>query len=435
MSQGKRVWFEEAGGVLDPGLVEELRRLRKTDPIDQTLIPVIVSLQDNIKDEHKNHLLQTCQKDPHSSIEGQLDIIGAVHGHLHPEMIRQIKDYDAVNRIYYDRKVTALLDVATREIGAVDVQKNLGYTGKGVTIAVIDTGIYPHDDLTKPNNRIIAFKDFINNQEEPYDDQGHGTHCSGDAAGNGNRSEGRFIGPASEASLVGVKVLDKDGSGQLSTIIEAISWCIQQKDDLNIRVISMSLGAPAFESYRDDPLAQAVEKAWHNGITVCAAAGNSGPYPFTISTPGIDPLIITVGAMDDENTLTREDDEVARYSSRGPTIDLRMKPDIYSPGTDITSLTVPGSPLEKELPEQLVGEDYIRLSGTSMATPITAGVVALMLEANPYLSPNDVKSILVTTAQPLSGVQPGYIQAKAAVEMAKSYPRYQEALIGAKSVH
>src|SRR5699024_3725732 len=128
----------------------------------------------------------------------------------------------------------------------------------------------------------------------------HGTHCAGDVAGNAFQSDGQYIGPAPEASIVGVKALDKDGGGRLSTIIQGIEWCLNNKESFDIRVISLSLGAPAHESYRDDPLAQAAQKAWHAGIVVCTAAGNDGPSPETIGTPAIDPFIITVGAADDE---------------------------------------------------------------------------------------------------------------------------------------
>lgn len=430
MSNRKRVWFEEAGRKLDPGLVEQLRLNRKEDPHETgaNSMPVIIHFRKDIDNNKKDQLFKTCKQDEHSALGNELGIGNrdAVCGHLTPNKIREIKDDEAVDRIFYDRIVTSFLDISSRQIGAVNVQEQYGYTGKGVTVAVIDTGIYPHADLTKPTNRIVAFKDFVNDREEPYDDNGHGTHCAGDVAGNAYRSDGKYIGPAPDASIVGVKVLDENGSGRLSTIIKGISWCMDHKEEYNIRIISLSLGATAYESYRDDPLAIATQKAWHNGIVVCAAAGNSGPNQMTIGTPAIDPFIITVGSTADQNTAPRTDDTIAEYSSRGPTIDALIKPDIYSPGTDIISLLAPGSTLEKQLPEQLVEEHYLQLSGTSMATPICAGVVALMLEANPNLSPNDVKSILKTTAESTLDDHWGYIEAQDTVDMAKSYPHYQQ---------
>ncbi|SFE01141.1 serine protease AprX [Lentibacillus persicus] len=429
MSGRKRVWFEAAGRKLDPGLVEQLRLKRKEDPYETSndRLPVIVSYSSDTDAKKKKELITACQADNNSRLDKDIGRRIA-RGNLTPQIIKQIKDHEAVDRIYYDRIVTALLDVASKQVGSVELRENAGLTGKGVTIAVIDTGVHPHSDLTETSNRIVAFKDFFNDQEEPYDDNGHGTHCAGDAAGDGQQSDGLYSGPAPEASIAGVKVLDENGSGRLSGIIEGIEWCIAKKDDYNIRVLSLSLGSQAFESFRDDPLSIAVGEAWHKGIVVCAAAGNSGPEQATISTPAINPFIITVGSIDDQNTEERSDDEIAEYSGRGPTVDAFVKPDIYAPGTDIISLLAPESALEHELPEQVVDENYLQLSGTSMATPICAGVVAQILEANPDLSPNDVKTILKATSKPALNDVWGYIQAGKAVEMAGEYAGFQKAV-------
>ncbi|WP_067727058.1 S8 family peptidase [Oceanobacillus damuensis] len=423
MSKRNRIWFEDADRKLDPGLVEQLRTNRQVDPNDTSSneIPIIVYLKKNCDNAKKDDLLKFCNYDSHNKLEKELSSINGMKGYLTPGMIKQIKDHEAVDRIFYDRIVSAYLDIASEQIGAVNVHTQHNLTGNGVTIAVIDTGIHPHEDLTNPTNRIVAFRDFVNEQNEPYDDNGHGTHCAGDAAGNGHLSNGRYIGPATNASVIGIKVLDEQGSGRLSTIIEGLEWCIANKEAYNIRIVSLSLGAPAYESFREDPLSLAAQEAWHKGIVVCAAAGNSGPAKATISTPAIDPFIITVGSTDDQDTLDRTDDSIADYSSRGPTIDSFVKPDIYAPGTNIISLLASGSAIESQLPEMIVDENYIQLSGTSMATPICAGVIALMLEANPHLSPNDIKSILKATSQPTLDDLWGYIEAENAVEMAKNY--------------
>lgn len=418
MSNNKELWFEGAGRKLDPGLVEQLRNSSNGD---RNEIPIIVYLKGNCDEEKRNDLLQRCNDASHNHLSRELHSINGMKGHLTPEKIKQIKEHEAVERIFYDRMVTSFLDIASDQIGAIQVQEELGFSGEGVTIAVIDTGISPHEDVTQPSNRMIAFHDFVNGENEPYDDNGHGTHCAGIAAGSGSFADGKYIGAAPGASIVGLKVLDEQGSGRLSTIIEALEWCIEHKEEHEIRIISLSLGAPAYESFRDDPLAQATQMAWHNGIVVCAAAGNSGPQQQTISTPAIDPFIITVGSTDDLNTVDRSDDHIADYSSRGPSIDSFVKPDIYAPGTNIISLLAPGSRLESELPDQIIDEKYIQLSGTSMATPICAGVIALMLEANPNLSPNDVKSILKATAQSTLDDVWGYVEAGSAVEMAQHY--------------
>jgi serine protease AprX len=252
--------------------------------------------------------------------------------------------------------------------------------------------VYPHEDL---NGRITGFVDFINNRTDPYDDNGHGTHCAGDAAGDGSASGGLYKGSAPRANIIGIKALDKNGAGSLATIIEGVQWCLDYNEsnpDNPIHVISMSLGASAqqYEDETDDPIVQIVNEAWDAGIVVVAAAGNSGPEPSTIASPGISRTILTVGALDDRDTADRTDDDVADFSSRGPTIYGIEKPDILAPGVDITSLRAPNSSLAKSQKGDQMA-DYITLSGTSMATPICAGIIALILEVNPDLTPDEVK--------------------------------------------
>lgn len=309
-----------------------------------------------------------------------------------------------IKKIYYDKKVTILLDVASPTIHSTELKQS-GFTGKDVTIAVIDTGIYPHNDL---KGRIKGFKDIINNRTAPYDDNGHGTHCAGDAAGNGLSSGEKYQGPASEANLVGVKVLDKMGSGSLSTVIAGIDWCIQNQSQLNIDILSLSLGSTATQSAEEDPVVKAVEKAWDNGLVVCVAAGNSGPTQQTIASPGISPKVITVGAANDNNTVDRTDDTVADFSSRGPTIDGLTKPDLLTPGVNIISLRSPRSFLDKSNPAARVDSNYFSLSGTSMATPICAGVVAQLLQKEPTLTPDQVKQRLISACEDMG--QPPNVQ-------------------------
>ncbi|WP_077324425.1 S8 family peptidase [Virgibacillus siamensis] len=324
-----------------------------------------------------------------------------------------------ISKIYYDREVTAYLDVASPSIHARQLNEQ-GLTGKDVNIAIVDTGIYPHEDLTQPSNRIVAFKDFVNNRTEPYDDNGHGTHCAGDAAGNGYTSSGTYRGPAPEAGVIGVKVLNQMGSGSLSTIVSGVQWCIDHKDEHQIDVISLSLGAQADESNCNDPLVQIVEQAWAAGIVVCVAAGNSGPDKRTIGTPGISSQVITVGAIDDRNTVDRSDEQIASFSSRGPACGEESKPDLLAPGVNIISLRAPGSFLDKTAKSGRVDQNYFSLSGTSMATPICAGVVALVLQNNSGFSPDQVKQNLLNSAVD-QGLPPyaqgaGYIDAEQAVQ-------------------
>ncbi|ASK61088.1 peptidase S8 [Virgibacillus phasianinus] len=300
----------------------------------------------------------------------------------------------SIKKVYYDREVKALLDVASPSIHAQQLNEQ-GLTGSDVNIAIVDTGIHPHQDLTQPADRIIAFKDFINNKTDPYDDNGHGTHCAGDAVSNGFSSDGKYCGPAPEAGVIGVKVLNQMGSGSLSTIVSGVQWCIDHKEEHQIDVISLSLGAKADESDCNDPLVQIVDKAWESGIVVCVAAGNAGPDQRTIATPGISSKVVTVGAIDDQNTIDRADEEVASFSSRGPTCGEESKPDLLAPGANIISLRAPGSYLDKISKSSRVEKNYFSLSGTSMATPICAGVVALVLQAYPEYTPDQVKQQLM----------------------------------------
>jgi len=353
-----------------------------------------------------------------SVIKQHFPLISCCTAVLTPTALEALLENDkSIKKIYADREVRALLNNATPAIKA-NIAHSYALKGSGVTIAVVDTGIYEHEDL---KGRIKAFKDFINSKTKPYDDNGHGTHCAGDAAGNGRASKGLYTGVAPQADLVGVKVLDKLGSGLLSNVMAGIQWCIDNKSKYNIKVISLSLGSTATVPAEEDPMVKIVNAAWESGIVVCVAAGNEGPEPQTIASPGISPKVITVGAMDDKNTKERTDDEVADFSSRGPTIDGIPKPDILSPGVNIVSLRSPNSHLDKLYKNNRVNKYYLSMSGTSMATPICAGVVALMLQANPNLTPDQVKKKLLETAEDWglsANVQgAGYIQADKALNM------------------
>ncbi|CAM4172483.1 S8 family peptidase [Paenibacillus alkaliterrae] len=367
-----------------------------------------------------NLVHQTAKQNMRCRVKHEFPAISCCSAELTPLGIeRLLKNCRRIKKVHYDRKVKALLNVATPSIHA-DLVHQSGLTGKGVTIAVVDTGIYQHEDLMNPTKRIVAFKDFVNNRPTAYDDNGHGTHCAGDAAGNGYASGGQYQGPAPSANLIGVKVLDRMGSGSLSTVIAGVQWCIDNKKTYSIDIISMSLGSTATVSAAEDPVVKIVEKAWASGIVVCVAAGNEGPDEGTIASPGISPIIITVGAMDDQNTPDRNDDRVADFSSRGPTIDGVMKPDLLTPGDDIVSLRSPNSHLDKLSKSSRVGSRYFSLSGTSMATPICAGVAALILEKHKDFTPDQVKQMLLNGCEnrglPEVVQGHGYLDAEKALE-------------------
>ncbi|NPV69189.1 MAG: S8 family serine peptidase [Firmicutes bacterium] len=345
-----------------------------------------------------------------------LAIINAIAGTISPDQIQSLAAKPSVYKVYPDKMVQACLNVATPALRAHLIQQR-GTTGKSVTAAVVDTGVHPHPDLTRPENRLVAFADFVGKKGSPYDDNGHGTHVAGEIAGNGYSSNGRYKGIAPEARIAGVKVLDQNGKGQTSTVIQGLDWCLKNRSRHNIRVVNLSMGSPAGSPPHEDPLCKAVERLWDAGIVVLVAAGNDGPADKTILSPGNDPKVITIGAMDDKRTVERKDDAIADFSARGPTAEGLAKPDILAPGVGITSLKVPkGSPGFR-----LRGSSrtYQALSGTSMATSLAAGVAVLMLDHEPGLTPDEVKQRMMSSAENRgydANVQGrGYIDANKAV--------------------
>ena len=292
-----------------------------------------------------------------------------------------------------------------------------GYYGNGIGIAVIDSGIrVNHPDLQNPStgySRVVYSQSFVSGLDA-NDQYGHGTHVAGLLAGNGQISGGWMRGIAQKANLINLRVLDANGVGTDSQVIAAIQRAIQLKNTYNIRVINISLGRPVAESYALDPLCQAVEQAWKAGIVVVVAAGNGGRNDATsgyatITVPGNDPYVITVGATNTHGTDPTGDDTITSYSSKGPTIlDHVVKPDLVAPGNRLVSLIANGSTLDTASPADEVPPSeygsysntpaYFRMSGTSMATPLVSGTVALMLQRIPSLTPDQVKIRLMKTA-------------------------------------
>jgi len=262
---------------------------------------------------------------------------------------------------------------------------------------------------------VVYSQSFVAGDTTTSDEFGHGTHVAGLIGGNGSSSgsangyPATYAGMAPGVNIINLRVLDQNGSGTDSQVIAAIQQAIRLKNTYNIRIINMSLGRPVFESYTLDPVDQAVEAAWQAGIVVVTAAGNNGRYKptwgfGTIGVPANDPSVITVGATMTEGTATRVDDKIASYSSKGPVaIDHIVKPDLVAPGNRQVSLRAAGSTLDTTYPQYEVTStngtsQYLVLSGTSMATPVVSGAVALMLQQNPSLTPDQVKARLMKTA-------------------------------------
>lgn len=347
----------------------------------------------------------------------------------------------AVERLSLDRRVAGANERTSATVGAAAIRQAPGYDGSGVGVAIIDSGITPwHDDLTgaSGDQRVDRFVDFVNGRTLPYDDYGHGTHVAGIVAGNGFDSGGARAGIAPGARLAVLKVLDGAGTGHISDVIAALDYAVIERDALNIRVINLSVAAGVYESYTSDPLTLAAQRAVNAGIVVVAAAGNKGRSATLhtqyggITAPGNAPWVLTVGASSHMGTTDRADDTIAVFSSRGPAaVDASAKPDIVAPGVGTESLSDPDSALYSAYSAYLLNGTvstsylpYLSLSGTSMAAPVVTGTVALMLQANPSLTPNAVKAILEYTAEAHTENDPltqgaGYLNAKGAVELAR----------------
>ena len=334
---------------------------------------------------------------------------------------------EAVHALSANDTVMSTMAVATQSTGANQLWADSngrryfdGATGAGVGVAIIDSGIAPHDDLAR---RVRLALDFTKSEAGAVDTYGHGTHLAGIVAGSGRgskNSEGTaYLGMAPGADLISLKVLGSDGTGEVVTVIRAIEWVIANRARYKIRVVNLSLGHVATSSYRDDPLAQAVERAVAAGLVVVSSAGNWGktedgtPIVGAIVSPGFTPGALTVGAMNTKKTVSRADDTMATYSSRGPVGDpddqstWEIKPDVVAPGNAIVATGLTGTHLYDTYPDRRVAGDnggtYLTLSGASMATAVVSGAVAQLLQLQPGLSPAQVKFALQYTAEPLDG--------------------------------
>jgi serine protease AprX len=380
---------------------------------------------------------------------GPLDLINGQVLDLPNSLLQTMAAHPSVFRVHFDRPIAAHNYRTAITVGARTVQDTLGYTGAGIGIAVIDSGITTwHDDLTTTtaklwpygNQRVAKFVDFVNGRPLPYDDYGHGSHVAGIIVGNGHDSKGEKAGMAPGATIVSLKVLDAQGQGTISHVIAALGWVAKNAKAYNIRVVNLSVGAGIYESYWTDPLTLAAKALTDKGITVVTAAGNIGTNAAGqlqwggITAPGNAPWVLTVGASSTRGTLTRTDDEMASFSSSGPTfLDFETKPDLVAPGVGTASLAVPGSTLYLTHASALLdgtiplgSKPYLSLSGTSMAAPVVSGTVALMLQANPTLTPNLIKALLQYTAEPYAGYSAlrqgaGFLNTLGAVRLAQFY--------------
>jgi serine protease AprX len=355
-------------------------------------------------------------------VRSKFNSIRAVTMHVPTSMVEELANDPNVAYITPDRTQKMTATPATEQFATAveaDVAASaFAMNGTGIGVAVIDSGIAAHPDLNNASgtSRVVYSQSFVAGDTTTSDKYGHGTHVAGLIGGNGassgsgNGYAATYAGMAPNVNIINLRVLDQNGAGTDSQVIAAIQQAISLKSTYNIRVINMSLGRPVYEKYTLDPVDQAVEAAWKAGIVVVCAAGNSGRFAptngfGTVGVPANDPAVITVGATMTELTSTRVDDQIASYSSKGPTtLDHIVKPDLVAPGNAQVSLRVAGSTLDTLYPQYAVtpnngnASKYYVLSGTSMATPVVSGAVALLLQKTPTLTPDQVKARLMKTA-------------------------------------
>lgn len=320
--------------------------------------------------------------------EQSFELLAAQAMEATPALIDQLSEDPSVDLIWPDLPVHAWLDDAAPIVRAPRVW-SAGFTGRGVKLAVLDTGIDPeHPDFAE---RIRAYRDFVEpgGETSPRDPNGHGSHVASIAAGSGAASAGRYRGVAPEAELIIARVLDAAGAGRTSTVMAGLEWAVRE----GAQVVNISLGGPPYPSDGTDALSAICDAAVERGVVVCVAAGNMGPNGHTIGSPSAAKRAITVGAALGD-PARRE--QVAPFSSRGPTADGRAKPDLIFPGVDIVAARAQGTSLGEP-----VDGRYTRMSGTSQATPMASGTAALLLESNPRLDPAEVKARLIRGARPL----------------------------------
>jgi subtilisin family serine protease len=363
------------------------------------------------------------------TVDRQLAIIGGFSAHLPADRLAALRSSRGVSSAIPDGSLTLLMDDheprsggdvnsmdhVTSAIRAQDAWGD-GWTGAGIDVALIDSGVAPVNGLTRPG-KVINGPDLSFDSQDPelryLDGYGHGTHMAGIIAGLDDASDGGpdalvpadssgdgFTGVAPDARIVSVKVAASNGATDVSQVIAAIDWVVQHRDDngMHIRVLNLSFGTSGTQDYLLDPLTHAVEVAWHRGIVVVVAGGNDGFGTVKLNDPAYDPFVIAVSAVDMKHTDTTSDDTIAAFSSTG---DAVRHPDFGAPGVSIPSLRVPGSYLDTRWPGAVLNERFFKGSGTSQAAAVVSGAAALILQARPDLRPDQVKYLLAHSATPL----------------------------------
>lgn len=394
---GKQTPNERRHVVLHPYLAQ-----KAADSSPDEMVDVIISKMPGVTDEG-------IEKAMGGEMRRSFSLISAMHARLPARMLRVLETYQGVNVVTPDATVYSTADYNTEQI-ATTYQSGLntsafwqnGFLGADVGVAVLDSGVHPHPDLK--NNRVDVVIQSVGSANDGY---GHGTHVAGIVAGNS--ADGYHVGMAPKARIYNIKITDNDGNAKESDLIAGLQWVYNNQTTYNIRVVNISMQSTLAASYMNSPLDAAVEALWLKGVVVVVSAGNRGPVPDAMHyPPSNDPFAITVGAMDDAQTRAWSDDLLTTFSSQGVTQDSFKKPEVLAPGRRILSTLAPGSVLGKLLPDKVIDGKYMVLSGSSMAAPVIAGAVALMLSKQPTLTPDQVKGVLLAyTRGPLPQQGPG----------------------------
>ena len=417
---GGTAWADQASAPVDPSVLTEL-------DAGGGAVPVIIYATAG----HLGDL--TAELDP-ATMDDSLALIGAVSADVTAGTLGDIAalpyvDYIAADVPTFGTDYTGSLDVTNAAIGlgAITSPSAGGLDGTGVGVAVLDSGSADVRDLNDADgqSRVVAWVDFVNWRRHMYDDGGHGTFVDGLIAGNGagslpvdqgGKATTQYRGVAPNADIISLKVLNSHGQGRASSMIAAIAWAIAHRQQYDIRVMNISVEGDVTAPAAYDPLDRAVDAAWRAGIVVVCAAGNEGAFgQGGVLSPGNDPYAITVGASDTQQTAATGDDAVCSYSSIGPTLyDEYAKPDLVAPGNHLISLRAPGSWVDVTYPQTRVAvssylpgtsnrasSTYAVMSGTSASAPVVSGAVALMIQADPRLTPGDVKLRLMDSAHAL----------------------------------
>ncbi len=319
----------------------------------------------------------------------EFPFIAALGLSLPPSEIFRLERLESIKYITASAKASCQTYIAKNVMNYTLFEEELSLDS-GANIAVIDTGIAPHIDFLVPENKILYFKDFINDLVTPYDDNGHGTFVSGILAGSGVASLGKYVGFSPNSKIISLKALDKNGETSTFNILKAMQWIHNNHEEYEIKTVCLSLGS--IPSEKNDPLSIGAQSLWKKGMVVVAAAGNNGPESETIRSPAINPSIISVGAMNDgrlEYNVKKENFKVAEFSSRGPAFG-ENKPDLITSGVEIVSTNFSGKNF------------YVKMSGTSMSAPIIAGIAARIVKKYPLATPDRIKRFLKNNCSKLN---------------------------------